>query len=60
MPASTTSPAVPSAFQTYTWEDWEQLSKWLARRMRAQAIPLRTRLAILADLHAVEQEAAIH
>lgn len=60
MPTSTTSPAVPSAFRSFTYQDWEQVSMWLASRMRAQAIPLKIRLAILADLHAIEQEAARH
>lgn len=57
MPGSTASPVVPLVFRSFTYQDWEEVSMWLARRMRAHSIPLTIRFAILADLHAIEQEA---
>lgn len=54
MPASTTSPVVPPAFRSFAFQDWEDISMWLARRMRSHGIPMTVRLAILADLHAIE------
>lgn len=60
MPASKASPVVPLVFRSFTYQDWEEVSMWLARRMRTHSIPLTIRFAILADLHAIEQEAAIH
>ena len=60
MPGSTASPVVPPVFRSFTYQDWEDISMWLAQRMRTHGIPKIVRFAILADLHAIEQEAARH